>query len=143
MTPVAAALVASSAVGAIVWFATRPPEPRVTRFLVVTTGTAALSFDVIARDLAALPGGAIVYKGVAAEGRGRLWVRLRDQLEPTLLVDAGSPRVPFSSPDGKWVGFIDIRTPQPEIRKVAITGGPTVLICSIGGLRRRRDVGRR
>ena len=103
----AAALVASSAVGALVWFATRPPEPRVTRFLVAPSGTAALSFDVNARDLAVLPGGAIVYKGVATGGRSRLWVRLRDQLEPTPLVDTGSPRVPFSSPDGEWVGFFD------------------------------------
>ena len=134
VTPVAAAVAASSAVGAMVWFTSRPPEPRVTRFFVAPTGTAALSFDALTRDLAVLPGGAIVYKGVAAEGRGRLWVRLRDQLEPTLLVDAGSPRLPFSSPDGKWVGFIDARPTNPEMRKVAITGGPTVSICPIGGL---------
>jgi eukaryotic-like serine/threonine-protein kinase len=132
--PAAAALVASGAVGAIVWSATRPPEPRVTRFLVVTSGTAALQFDVNARDLAVLPGGAIVYKAVAPGGRSRLWVRTRDQLEPTPFVETGSPRLPFSSPDGKWVGFFDSGPANPEMRKVAVTGGPTVLICSSGGL---------
>jgi eukaryotic-like serine/threonine-protein kinase len=130
--PAAAAIVASSAVSAIVWLATRAPEPPVTRFLVAPTGTAALGLDPTSRDLTALPGGAIVYKGVVTEGRPRLWVRMRERLEPTLLVGIGSPRAPFSSPDGEWVGFIETGTVNPEIRKVAITGGPTLPISSIG-----------
>jgi len=134
VTPVAAAIAASSAVGAIVWLATRAPEPPVTRFLVAPTGTAALTFDVNARDLAALPGGAIVYKGANTEGRSRLWIRTRNQLEPTPLVDTGSARAPFSSPNGEWVGFFETGPVNPEMRKVPITGGPTVLICSIIGL---------
>jgi WD40-like Beta Propeller Repeat len=36
----------------------------------------------------------------------------------------GAPRVPFISPDGQWVGFFDYN----EIRKVPITGGPSIPI---------------
>ena len=134
VTPVAAAIAGAAAVGVIAWFATRPPEPRVTRFLSAPTGTAALSLDPNGRDVAVLPGGAVVYKGVQSEGRSRLWVRQPDQLEPTLLVDTGSPRGPFSSPNGEWVGFIETGTSTPEIRRVSITGGPTVLIVPFTGL---------
>ena len=41
----------------------------------------------------------------------------------------GSPRSPFISPDGNWVGFFD----GGALKKVAMNGGPAVTICAVSG----------
>ena len=53
-------------------------------------------------------------------------VRL-DQLEATALSGPGAPQAVFFSPDRQWVGFFDSDT----LKKVAITGGPAVMVCRI------------
>ena len=58
-----------------------------------------------------------------------LFVRPLDALEPMSLF-TGAPRAPFVSPDGQWVGFIDGTN---VLKKVAITGGPTVTIATLDG----------
>ena len=67
VTPVAAALVTSSVVGAGVWFATRAPEPRrlASRGCMLTpSGTAALTINGADRDLAITPDGSrVIYVG--------------------------------------------------------------------------------
>ncbi len=76
------------------------------------------SFD---PDLAvSLDGRRLVYVGTAG-GQPQLFVRALDQLEPTPLRGPTSPRTPFLSPDGAWVGFFE---GQQTLKKVAITGGP-------------------
>ena len=40
----------------------------------------------------------------------------------------GSPRGPFISPDGQWVGFVDSNT---TLKKVAITGGPSLTLARV------------
>ena len=76
------------------------------------------------RDVAITPDGSrVVYRG-----RNQLLVRAMDQLEPTVLVGAGTPHGVFISPDGKWVGFFD---GDKLLKKVAITGGPPVTICTV------------
>ena len=44
------------------------------------------------------------------------------------------PRAPFPSPDGQWIGFIDIAGGSPVLKKVAVTGGSAQTLCSIDGL---------
>ena len=67
VTPVAAALVTSSVVGAGLWFATRAPEavpPRLSRLQVTLSGTAALTINGADRDLAITPDGSrLIYVG--------------------------------------------------------------------------------
>ncbi len=115
-------LVVGAAVAAsAVWFDTRPAPPRVARFTIITTGPAALTINGVDRDLAVTPDGTrIVYAG--DNGR-QLFVRALDQLDPTAIV-AGAVRNVFVAPDGQWVGFATNLT----LRKVAVTGGPSVLI---------------
>jgi serine/threonine-protein kinase len=50
-----------------------------------------------------------------------LYVRALDRFEPTLL--SSSARSPFFSPDGQWIGFVE---DNRQLRKVAVTGGPSV-----------------
>jgi serine/threonine-protein kinase len=40
----------------------------------------------------------------------------------------GTPRAPFLSPDGTWIGFVDGTT----LKKVAVNGGPAVTIRDLG-----------
>ena len=61
----------------------------------------------------------------------KLFVRQLDRLEPTLLNsgDGGptAPYHPFLSPDGQWVGFVT----STELRKMQITGGTPMKLCSV------------
>ena len=129
---VAAALLGGTAVGTVTWLARRPAPPRVTRFALSATGVAALSVDLVSRDLTVLPDGRrVVYKGSGTQGP-LLFVRALDQLEPTQLV-GGASRAPFSSPNGQWVGFVGSGPAPVELKKVAVTGGPALIICALDG----------
>jgi hypothetical protein len=72
----------------------------------------------------------VVYKGRAGPTDTQFFVHRLDQLEPTPLGGPGrQPRAPFSSPDGRWIGFVE---PVPiMLKKVAITGGPALELCRL------------
>ena len=136
--PAAALIVGGASVGAGVWLATRPGDPHVTRFTLSRTGAGALTVDPQSRDLTITPDGShIIYKGIATSGTGtQLFVRALDQLELTPLTALGQvPRGPFSSPDGQWIGFVEVGNPV-MLRKVAISGGPALPLCDLDGASR-------
>jgi eukaryotic-like serine/threonine-protein kinase len=138
VVPAAALIVGGASVGVSVWLATRPGDPDVTRFTLSRTGAGALAVDSQSRDLTITPDGThIVYKGTATNGTGtQLFVRALDQLELTPLTALGQvPRSPFSSPDGRWIGFVEVGTPV-RLRKVAMSGGPTFLLSDLDGASR-------
>jgi serine/threonine-protein kinase len=88
-----------------------------------------LSLNGIGRDIAITPDGSrVVYVG--ANGT-TLFVRRLDQLEATPLVRGAAIGDPFVSPDGQWVGFFDGTV---ALKKVALTGGPAVLVAQVGSL---------
>ena len=134
--PAVALIVGGASVGAGVWLATRPGVPHVTRFSLSRTGTGALAVDNQSRDLAITPDGAhIIYKGFGSTGT-QLFIRALDQLELTPLTSLGQvPRAPFSSPDGRWIGFVEVGNPV-MLRKIAISGGPTLPLCGLDGASR-------
>jgi len=109
---------------------TRADAPAVARLELATVGRAVLA-DVPTRRVALTPDGSrVVYVGGAVGATRALFVRRLDEFEPTHLVDEADR--PFISPDGQWVGF----SSNPGLRKVAITGGPSVEIARLdGGLR--------
>jgi serine/threonine-protein kinase len=57
-------------------------------------------------------------------GGTQLFVRALDALAP-VAVFTGTPRGPFVSPDGQWIGFVDTNA---VLKKVAVTGGPTTVL---------------
>ena len=64
VTPVAAALVTSTVVGAGVWFTTRPPPPRVSRLAIALSGDATLYIGGINPDVTITPDGSrVIYVG--------------------------------------------------------------------------------
>jgi Tol biopolymer transport system component len=133
--PTAATIVVGAAVGTAVWFSMRPAGARVTRFTFSPTGAATLTADPQSRDFTITPDGRhIVYKGSTRNNTTQLFVRSLDQLEATMLTSAGTPRAPFSSPDGQWIGFVE---PAPvTLKKVAITGGPVLVLTRLDGASR-------
>ena len=121
-------LVGVAMAGSAVWFAVRSTAPpRVSRLLITPPSAAALS--VSGRpSLAFTPDGTrVVYVGA---NNTALFVRALDQLNATSLTGLGEPYGPFVSPDGQWIGFFDGVT---SLKKVAITGGPTVMLGRPGG----------
>ncbi len=132
--PAAAAVAAGAAVGAAVWLVTRPAAPQVTRFTLSPAGPAAFESSGTARDMTVLPDGRrIVYKAVGTRGVPQLFVFALDALEPMPLVRDGSPLGPFSSPDGSWLGFVEIEGASPQLKKIAVTGGPSLTLASLDG----------
>jgi dipeptidyl aminopeptidase/acylaminoacyl peptidase len=119
MIAAAALVVGGAAAGGAVWIATRPGPARVTRTTILTSGETSV-FNNPNNNLAITRDGSRVVYHAA----GQLVVRRLDQLEPTTLIDSGSPTAPFVAPDGQWVGFFD----GPALKKVAITGGPPVTL---------------
>ncbi|MBI4264860.1 MAG: serine/threonine-protein kinase [Acidobacteria bacterium] len=122
----AAALVTGGvAVGTAVWLTTRPEPPRVTRLTITPTPDAALTVSANGRSVAVTPDGTrVVYTSGS-----QLFVRALDELEPVALSGVAAPVHPFVSPDGAWVGFFD----NLALHKVAITGGPPIMLCRQDG----------
>ena len=100
--------------------------PHVTRLTITTSGSSALSLNGLDRDVAVSPDGThVVYVG---NNTTQLFVRALDAIEPVAIASGGA-RGPFVSPDGHWVGFFSDTT----LRKVAVTGGPSITIATLDG----------
>jgi serine/threonine-protein kinase len=130
--PISAAVVVSVALtGTAAWFITRPAPPRVERFSIEASGAAELTINGNDRDLAVTPDGTrIVYVG---NNGTQLFVRALDQLDPAPLTTGGVLRAVFIAPDGQWVGFVENNT---ILKKMALTGGPSVTIATMDGASR-------
>ncbi len=133
-THVAAALLFGGIVAAAVW-SLKPELGRpLVRFVAsagpsdITSEPDVSQFDV---DVAITLDGARIVYPVNLNGQRQLVVRALDQLEAIPLAGLGStPRGPFISPDGNWVGYVDGTS---TLRKVSILGGPPVIICDLPG----------
>jgi serine/threonine-protein kinase len=75
----------------------------------------------------------VVYIGFASQSTQRLFLRARDQIQPAVLLTTGAPtpRGPFSSPDGKRIGFLDLGPGGPELKIVPVEGGPAISVCPL------------
>lgn len=101
--------------------ARRPP---VTRFVLEFDRVPPLASGIGGATIALAPdGSALVYLG-DAEGGERLHVRPMDRLEAEPVPHTRGARVPFFSPDGEWLGFVD----GDRIRKVRLQGGPPITV---------------
>ena len=131
----AASLALPIAAAAITWavFHSAPvPKPPQMRFAIVPPAAQPLAATNTDRQLAISPDGRnIVYvAGGSTVGSGQLMVRAIDRLEAEPLRGITNARFPFISPDGKWIGFFQ---GTGELRKVSITGGPSIALCRIDG----------
>jgi eukaryotic-like serine/threonine-protein kinase len=74
----------------------------------------------------------IVYSSGPTSNDNLLTVRPLDALTGTRLDGTLNGRFPFISPDNKWIGYFV----GDELRKIAITGGAPIRLCSFKGLAR-------
>jgi hypothetical protein len=75
------------------------------------------------------PDGRSLIIQAARAGKPQLFLRSLDRPDARPIAGTDDGRVPFVSPDGKWVGFFA----SGEIRKVPIEGGEALTICSLNG----------
>src|SRR5262245_52737763 len=120
------ALGATALSGAAVWFTVHQQPPRPTRLLIAQSNREApLGVDPISRDLTITRDGTrVIYVGAGTPSQ--LFVRALDRLDGSPLSGLGQPRDPFPSTDGQWVGYFN----GASLNKVAVTGGPPILIAS-------------
>ena len=99
--------------------------PRISRMTIASSGRAALDIAT-GRSVAITPDGTrVVYVG----SNNQLFVRPLDRLDATAIFTGAAPlNWVFTSPDGRWVGFVEGNT----LKKVALTGGPPVTIAQTG-----------
>ena len=124
----AAGLALIAGTGAAVWLATRPDPPGVAEVLLAPqTGPAALSIRPggVSMTMTA-DGSRVIYVG---NNGTQLFVRKLESLQPDAIF-TGSPRQPFVSADGEWIGFAD---GSRMLKKIRISGGPAVPLVAIDG----------
>ena len=121
----AAALVLIAAVvGGLAWASRGGAPSPVMRFTIVPPAEHPIASTNADRQVALSPDG---LKIVYVNASGQLIVRHLGQEELQVLSITGMiPRSPFWSPDSRWIGFF--LNGSNELRKVSVTGGPSVLI---------------
>jgi serine/threonine-protein kinase len=124
-----AILVAIGAVIATRHFTPAPAPPTAVRFE-FTPAPAAFYTSVLNADLAISPDGrTIVYSATDRQHSPFLELRRLDQLAAAPVRGGESATAPFFSPDGEWIGFVDLRSPM--LKKVSILGGLAMPICRV------------
>jgi len=73
-------------------------------------------------------GSQVVYVGKAASGQ-RLYSRRMDRPEPVAIPGSDGGSLPFFSPNGQWLGFVQ----GQRLVKVSLAGGVVTPICTITG----------
>jgi len=76
------------------------------------------------------PDGRALIVQAARNGKPQLFLRSLDHPDAQPIAGTADARVPFVSPDGKWVGFWAAN----ELRKVPIDGGTPTTICRLDSL---------
>ena len=103
------------------WASTR--RPRLLQFVATAGNADALAPSGVDRDVAISPDGTRLAYVAGGPGQGKLVTRALSSLEVTLLSDRGSPRAPFFSADGQWVGFFEL---FGVLKKIPAAGGPAI-----------------
>ena len=138
----AALLLVGVAAVATIARATRPSStrPETTRAILSVapageiSGANPLEQRVAARPtrtaVALSPDGKTLVFGAIWGGTQQLYARAMDGLNATPIPGTTGGYSPFVSPDGQWVGF----GANGELRKVPLTGGPSVTLCKAAAL---------
>ncbi len=123
-------LAASTYLAFWIWQRSQPASPQpsqsTTRFTIVPPpGTSGHSPR--ERDIALSPDGRYLayLASPNANVGGQLMLRPIDRLDAHPIVGITRARMPFFSPDGRWIGFIE----GFALKKVSINGGPPITIC--------------
>jgi len=78
-------------------------------------------------QIAVSPDGRYLAFTAATGGKLQLWVRAFDSAEARALPDTQDARVPFWSPDSRFIGFFA----DGRLKKIEVTGGPVQSLCDV------------
>ncbi len=113
-----AGIVAAAAIGLLV-LRSNAPDPLVGRFAMEYPKTQGQRFgDGRALDLS--PDGTVIVTSASGGSDDVLYYRRIDEFEVHPINAAGGARLPFFSPDGSWIGFVNTQ----GLWKVNLAGGP-------------------
>jgi serine/threonine protein kinase len=118
--------VALIAIGAAAYLAIHRETPSTVRFSITSDEPFDHGLDT---HFALSPDGKQLAFVTTHQSRSALWVRTFDNTTPRLLTDAGNPRAPFWSPDGRNIAYFSGR----ELRRIAATGGNSEKLCETAG----------
>jgi Protein kinase domain len=131
----AAALIVGAAIAATAtWALMRPrdvPRSRPVRFGIAAPADQPYAISGPDRSILITPDGSHIVSvhGGTLGGGGQLMVRRLDQLNAAAMRGLNATRAPFASPDGRWIGFFE----TGFLKKVQVSGGPSVTICRVNG----------
>jgi serine/threonine protein kinase/Tol biopolymer transport system component len=111
-------------------FASKIPNPTVTRSTIPLPSGLELDLDFRAYPLTLSPDGARLAYVLDDDGRKQLYVRKLSDLEATPIPGTLGAMQPFFSPDGEWVAFFA----RGLLQKVAVRGGAPLSICNVSGI---------
>jgi len=118
--------------GLAIWTFTRSPEAPPTRLTVSLPAGITIAPSNSDPDVTISPDGRRIAFVGASQGKSpQLYTRTLDQLDAQPLAGPASPRTPFFSPDGNWIGFFD--TDPNVLKKISVNGGPALTLCAIAG----------
>jgi serine/threonine-protein kinase len=104
--------------------------PQPARFAIVPPPAQSLSIDSSNRNIAISSDATqIVYRAGSGGSTAGLAVRALGELDARILPGAAPNRSPFISPDGRWIAFFS----GTELKKVSMTGGPSITLCQVPG----------
>ena len=124
VTVIAVAIAIAVAAG-LVSRRTAPPET--TRFTIAPPGGGYIGYAQNQLRLALSPDGSRLAFVAWKDGVQRIWIRNRDDLEARPLVGTENGRLPFWSPDSRFLAFF---SGDGELKKIEASGGPPITICA-------------
>ena len=124
-------ILASAVTALSMWNMTRSDPPRVVRFAVAPPGSEGVAIGSSGSDIAITPDGTRILFSTP-DGNPFQWhVQSLDELVSTPLEGVDTTAFsPFVSPNGEWLGFLDLS--GPTLKKVSLRGGDPILICNLG-----------
>ena len=120
-------LVALFATGVALWSLTRSSEPAtqpITRIAMPFPTGAEVALHNFPAVALSPDGRQVAYVGESGNTT-RLYLRALDELDPRPLDGTDGARMPFFSPDGQWLGFVNT---DRKLMKVSVGGGAPVVI---------------
>jgi Tol biopolymer transport system component len=124
--PVGAGVLGLIALASTIGFVLRAPKPQQPMRLSAEIGADAnLTTTFGASVILSRDGTRLALVATGSDQKQRLYVRLIDQLQATVLSGTENARDPFFSPDGQWIGFFA----DGKLKKISVAGGPAVMLC--------------